>query len=341
VPERIAVPDMKPKPPPPTPPPVRPKLPARDDVASAVLAWVEWLTAERRAGDKTVTAYRRDLHDFIGFVAGHGGGPPDLAALAGLRQSDFRAWLARRARDKLARTSTARALSSVRGFFRFLDRRGLAANPAIALVRTPKLPKSVPKALSIADTRDLLAETEADVAIEWIARRDKAILTLLYGAGLRIAEALSLDKRTVEELLRTRTATLAITGKGGKQRIVPLLPAVTAALAAYRATCPFLATAAPRDRFFIGARGAALDPGVVQRAVRRLRTRLGLPESATPHALRHSFATHLLGAGGDLRTIQELLGHASLSTTQRYTDVDATRLTAVYRSAHPRARSGG
>jgi integrase/recombinase XerC len=176
------------------------------------------------------------------------------------------------------------------------------------------------------------------VAIEWIGRRDTAILTLLYGAGLRIAEALSLDKRTVEALLRDRSTSLAITGKGGKQRIVPLLPAVTTALAAYRATCSFLAAAAPDDRFFIGARGAALDPGVVQRAVRRLREQLGLPESVTPHALRHSFATHLLGAGGDLRTIQELLGHASLSTTQRYTDVDATRLAAVYRSAHPRAR---
>ncbi len=285
-----------------------------------------------------MAAYRRDIHDFLAFVAEHTGGPPGLAALADLRQGDFRAWLARRARDKLARTSTARALSSVRGFFRFLDRRGLASNAAIALVRTPRLPKSVPKALSIRDTRDLLAETEADAAIEWVARRDTAILTLLYGAGLRISEALSLDKRTVEGLLRTRAASVAITGKGGKQRMVPLLPQVRAALASYRATCPFLAAANPRDVFFIGARGGPLDPGVVQRAVRRLRVKLGLPESATPHALRHSFATHLLGAGGDLRTIQELLGHASLSTTQRYTDVDAARLAAIYRAAHPRAR---
>ncbi len=331
---------MKRKLPAPPPPSLPAPLAAGDDVVSAVLAWVEWLSAERRAGDKTVSAYRRDVHDFMAFVAGHGGGPPDLATLAGLRQTDFRAWLARRARDKLARTSTARALSSVRGFFRFLDRRGLAANTAITLVRTPKLPRSVPKALTVADARDLLAETEADAAIEWIGRRDGAILTLLYGAGLRIAEALSLSKRTVEDLLRRRATTLAITGKGGKQRLVPLLPAVTAALAAYRATCPWLTTAAPDDRFFIGARGAPLDPGVVQRAVRRLRVQLGLPESATPHALRHSFATHLLGAGGDLRTIQELLGHASLSTTQRYTDVDAARLAAVYRSAHPRARGG-
>ncbi|HEX2890140.1 MAG TPA: tyrosine recombinase XerC [Vineibacter terrae] len=322
-------------------PALPPPLAAGDDVAAAMVSWVEWLGAERRAGDKTVAAYRRDVHDFIAFVAGHRGGPPDLDALAGLRQTDFRAWLARRARDKLARTSTARALSSVRSFFRFLDRRGLAVNAAITLVRTPKLPKSVPKALSIGDTRDLLAEVDADAAIEWIARRDTAILTLLYGAGLRIAEALSLDKRTVEGLLRSRATAIAITGKGGKQRIVPLLPAVTTALAAYRATCPFMAAAAPHDRFFIGARGAALDPGVVQRAVRRLRLQLGLPESTTPHALRHSFATHLLGAGGDLRTIQELLGHASLSTTQRYTDVDAARLAAIYRTAHPRARSRG
>ena len=318
----------------------RPNLPARDDVAAALDAWIEWLAAERRAGDKTAAAYRRDTQDFVAFIAQHGGGPPDLMALAGLRQSDFRAWLARRARDKFARTSTARALSSVRGFFRFLDRRGLASNAAIQLVRTPRLPKSLPKALSVRDARQLLGETESDATIEWVARRNHAVLALLYGAGLRIAEALSLSKRTVEDLLRSRGSTLAITGKGGKQRIVPLLPAVTAALAAYRAACPFLARAAPADRFFIGARGAALDPGVVQRAVRRMRAQLGLPDSATPHALRHSFATHLLGAGGDLRTIQELLGHASLSTTQRYTDVDATRLAAVYRTAHPRARGG-
>ncbi len=332
---------MKRKTPPPAPPPLPQPLAAQEDVAAALVTWVAWLSAERRAGDKTVSAYRRDVHDFIAFVAGHRGEPPNLAALAGLRQSDFRAWLARRARDKLARTSTARALSSVRGFFRFLDRRGLAANAAIALVRTPKLPKSVPKALSVGDARDLLAEIDTDATIEWIVRRDSAILTLLYGAGLRIAEALSLTKRTVEGLLRNRTTTLAITGKGGKQRIVPLLPAVTTALAAYRAACPFLVSAEPDDQFFIGARGAPLDPGVVQRAVRRLRVQLGLPESTTPHALRHSFATHLLGAGGDLRTIQELLGHASLSTTQRYTDVDAARLAAIYRAAHPRARSGG
>jgi integrase/recombinase XerC len=320
-------------------PPVKPiPVAAKRDVSAALDAWVAWLGAERRAGDRTVAAYRRDIHDFLAFVANHTGGPPDLAALAGLRQGDFRAWLARRARDKLARTSTARTLSSVRGFFRFLDRRGLASNAAVALVRTPRLPKSVPKALSIRDTRDLLAETEADAAIEWVARRDTAILTLLYGAGLRIGEALSLDKRTVEGLLRTRAASVAITGKGGKQRMVPLLPQVRAALASYRATCPFLAAAGPRDALFIGARGGPLDPGVVQRAVRRLRVKLGLPDSATPHALRHSFATHLLGAGGDLRTIQELLGHASLSTTQRYTDVDAARLAAIYRAAHPRAR---
>lgn len=331
---------MKRKSPAPAAPLLPPPLAAQEDVAAALIAWVAWLGAERRAGDKTVSAYRRDVHDFIGFVAGHRGEPPNLAAMASLRQSDFRAWLARRARDKLARTSTARALSSVRGFFRFLDRRGLVANAAIALVRTPKLPKSVPKALSVGDARDLLTESETDAAVEWIARRDTAILTLLYGAGLRIAEALSLTKRTVEDLLRRRVTTLAITGKGGKQRIVPLLPAVTAALSAYRATCPFLVAAEPDDSFFIGARGAPLDPGVVQRAVRRLREKLGLPQSTTPHALRHSFATHLLGAGGDLRTIQELLGHASLSTTQRYTDVDAARLAAIYRAAHPRARSG-
>ncbi|QQS10948.1 MAG: tyrosine recombinase XerC [Rhodospirillales bacterium] len=325
----------------PPPPPARPPLAAPPDVVDAVDGWTTWLATERRASARTITAYRRDVAEFLAFTAEHRGGPADLGALAALRAGDFRAWLAKRARGGMARTSTARALSSVRGFFRFLDRRGLAANAVVGLVRTPKLPRAVPKALTERDARDLLTESDADQAVEWIARRDRAVLTLLYGAGMRIAEALSLTRATVEELLRARATTVVIRGKGGKQRLVPLLPAVLAALAAYRAACPYLPAAAPGDRFFIGARGGPLDPGIVQRAVRRVRLELGLPASTTPHALRHSFATHLLGRGGDLRTIQELLGHASLSTTQRYTDVDAARLAAVYRAAHPRAKAQG
>jgi integrase/recombinase XerC len=323
----------------PPPPPAVPATALPDDTAAAIAGWCEWLASERRAADKTLIAYRRDIADFLVFVAHHTGEPPTAQALSGLRATDFRAWLARRARDGLARTSTARALSSVRGLYRHMERRGVAANAAIGLVRTPKLPKSLPRALSVAEAADLLSESEADAGIEWVARRNAAILTLLYGAGLRIAEALSLTKRQVEELLRSRADVLWVRGKGNKERLVPLLPAVIAKLSVYRAACPFLAKAAPNDRFFIGVRGGALDPGIVQRAVRRLRDQLGLPQSATPHALRHSFATHLLGAGGDLRTIQELLGHASLSTTQRYTDVDAERLLEVYNRAHPRAKS--
>ena len=238
----------------------------------------------------------------------------------------------------MARTSTARAFSSVRSFFRFLDKNGLAHNASVATIRTPKLPKSVPKALSERDMEDLLEAEPDQERAPWIDLRDGAVLILLYGAGLRIGEALSLTKGEVDELLKSGRDTLAITGKGNKTRLVPLLPQALQALKAYYDACPWLAAAGPKSRVFVGARGGALDPAIVQKRVREIRRGLGLAESVTPHALRHSFATHLLGAGGDLRTIQELLGHASLSTTQRYTDVDAARLAAVYRAAHPRAK---
>jgi integrase/recombinase XerC len=196
----------------------------------------------------------------------------------------------------------------------------------------------VPKALSERDMEDVLqAESDQDRA-PWIDQRDAAVLILLYGAGLRIGEALSLTKAEVDDLLKNGRDTLSVTGKGNKTRLVPLLPQALQALKAYRDNCPWLAAAKPADRVFVGARGGALDPAIVQKRVREIRRELGLAESVTPHALRHSFATHLLGAGGDLRTIQELLGHASLSTTQRYTDVDSARLAAVYRAAHPRAK---
>jgi len=197
----------------------------------------------------------------------------------------------------------------------------------------------VPKALSEHDMEELL-DTPSDQEREtWIELRDTAVLLLLYGAGLRIGEALGLAKGTIDELLKSGRDTLTIIGKGNKTRLVPLLPQAIEALGAYRDACPFIKALGPGDAFFLGARGAPLDPAIVQKRVRELRHQLGLAESVTPHALRHSFATHLLGAGGDLRTIQELLGHASLSTTQRYTDVDAARLSAVYRAAHPRAKA--
>ncbi|WP_296379577.1 tyrosine recombinase XerC [Reyranella sp.] len=310
-------------------------------LAGAREAWRDWLRSERRLSGHTLTAYEHDVAEFVAFMTKYLGAPPTLAQLDKLKPAEFRAWLADRAHQGLARTSTARAFSSVRSFFRFLGKRGLAHNASIAAIQTPKLPRSVPKALSERDMEDLLEQSAAPERETWIERRDAAVLLLLYGAGLRIGEALGLTKGTVGGLLDAGQDTLAITGKGNKTRLVPLLPAALEALAAYREACPFMKALGPRDAFFLGARGAPLDPAIVQKRVRDLRRVLGLTDSVTPHALRHSFATHLLAAGGDLRTIQELLGHASLSTTQRYTDVDAARLSAVYRAAHPRAKVRG
>lgn len=310
------------------PPP--PPLLADEGVMEAVGRWRAWLWGERRASPHTVDAYSRDLAGFLAFLAEHLGGPPSIADLATLTPADFRAWLARRSAEGLSRTAQARALSTLRGFFRWLDREGMAHNPALGQVRGPRPPRAVPKALAEDEAREAV-ETVADLQDDpWVAKRDLALLVLLYGAGLRLGEALALTQRDAP----TGDA-LVITGKGNKQRVVPILPVVAEAVSAYRAACPY--TLAAGDPLFVGQRGGPLNPGVVQRQVRRLRALLGLPDSATPHALRHSFATHLLGRGGDLRTIQELLGHASLSTTQRYTAVDTERLKQVYRAAHPRA----
>jgi integrase/recombinase XerC len=305
--------------------------PMDPDLVAAVDSWRGWLTGERRAPSSTVTAYTRDLGAFLRFVSTHHGGPASLVMLASLGTADFRSYLAERAARTYARTSTARALASVRSFFRFLERRGLAHNPAVRAIRTPRLPRSVPKALTEGDARDVVDKVAVLSDERWIALRDAAVVLLLYGCGLRISEALALKRGDVP-----LPGAIVVTGKGNKQRVVPVLPIVAEAVAAYAAACPYPAEGP--SPLFVGARGKALDPGVVQRQMRRLRTHLGLPETATPHALRHSFATHLLAGGGDLRTIQELLGHASLSTTQRYTEVDASRLAAVHRGAHPRAR---
>jgi integrase/recombinase XerC len=308
------------------------------NLAEAQQAWRDWLKSERRLAAHTLTAYEHDVATFLGFMTTYLGAPPTLEALAKLKPAEFRAWLADRSHKGLARTSTARAFSSVRSFFRFLDKNGFAHNTSIGAIQTPKLPRSLPKALSERDMEDVLDAGPDQEREPWIDLRDAAVLLLLYGAGLRIGEALSLTKGQVEGLIGSGGDTLEVTGKGNKTRLVPLLPQALEAIRAYRDTCPWLAAAAPGDRFFIGARGGALDPAIVQKRVREIRRGLGLAESVTPHALRHSYATHLLGAGGDLRTIQELLGHASLSTTQRYTDVDAARLSAVYRASHPRAK---
>ncbi len=302
---------------------------AQHDLAGAIGDWTAWLETERRASRHTADAYARDLSAFLTFLTAHRGAEPGLADLAGLSAADFRSYLAVRAGRGLARSSTARAMSTLRGFFKFLDRRGLAHNPTAKSVRTPKLPRSVPKALKEGDAIETIRAAGELHDTAWIAARDQALLLLLYGCGLRIGEALSLTCGQMP-----RGDSLNVVGKGRKERIVPVLAIVRDAISRYRELCPFTAD---RDTpLFVGARGKALNPGVVQRHVRTLRAQLGLAETATPHALRHSYATHLLAQGGDLRTIQELLGHASLSTTQRYTDVDAARLGKVYRAAHPR-----
>ena len=310
-------------------------LPAAADLATAVETWLSRLADERRRSDNTVAAYRRDLGDFLSFLAEHRGEVPDLAALGALSVRDVRAWLTRRAAEGRAKTSTARALSAVRVFFRHLERDGIPVSSALSLVRAPKTPRGVPRPLSEGQAKAVIAHDErSGEPPDWVARRDTAVLLLLYGCGLRIGEALGLDRAdapAADGALRS----LMISGKGGKQRVVPVLPVVAEAIADYLAACPHFLK--PGDPLFVGVRGRRLQPRLVQHKMAGLRGALGLPASATPHALRHSFATHLLAGGGDLRTIQELLGHASLSTTQRYTEVDEAGLLAAYAAAHPRA----
>jgi integrase/recombinase XerC len=299
---------------------------------AARVAFLDWLGQERRASPLTVEAYGADLAAFLGFLTHHLGGEPDLAALAGLRLADFRAWLAAEAAGGASNTTRARHLAAVRTFFRWLARRQGVDNPAVKLVATPRAKRPVPKALAPEQAR-AVAEEAGEVSDQALVQaRDEALFTLLYGCGLRIAEALALDVRDAP--LPGSDAMLRVVGKGSKQRQVPVLPAVREAIAAWLAQHP---TPAPEAPLFLGVRGARLDPAVAQRTMRLFRRLRGMPEYATPHALRHSFATHLLDGGGDLRAIQELLGHASLSTTQIYTGIDTERLFEVYRTAHPRA----
>lgn len=305
------------------------------DLRSAIDDWMRRLGDERRASPHTLAAYSRDLAKFLAFLRDHLGAPPDLADLATLEPRDLRSFLARLNQDGLARRSQARALSVVRSFSRYLDRSGQTQNDALRVVRGPRLPRPIPKALSPEDAADVLERAEfagSETAPAWIMARDAAIVTLLYGAGLRLSEALGMTRRQIAP----GTGQLIIRGKGGKERLVPLLPAVAAAIGSYLELCPF--DVSLDSPVFLGARGGPLNPRIVQRLMTSIRRGLGLPEEATPHALRHSFATHLLGAGGDLRSIQELLGHASLSTTQIYTEIDAHRLALIHRDTHPRAR---
>ncbi|GJL96511.1 MAG: tyrosine recombinase XerC [Hyphobacterium sp.] len=300
-------------------------------VDAALRDWLDYLAGEKRYSPKTLESYGRDVSTFLDFQAAHLGTRLTLGALASLRAVDFRAWLADRRRDGVSSRSLARFLSSVRSFYRYLEQRRGIACAAIGLVESPKIPRSLPKPVSVDAARDMISETGARDKPGWIAARDEAVLLLLYGCGLRISEALAI---TVADL--PLSDVMRVTGKGQKTRLVPVLPAVRDAMARYIGLCPF--DPEPGDPVFRAVRGGVLGARAIQELVVNLRSRLGLPASATPHALRHSFATHLLAGGGDLRTIQELLGHANLSTTQGYAAVEGAHLAAVHAAAHPRAR---
>jgi integrase/recombinase XerC len=306
-----------------------------NDVAAEMTRWLAHLGAERRMSGKTVEAYERDARQFLQFLSKHLGGPPTLSELAKLTPQDVRAFMAARRSEGIGGRSLMRGLAGARSFARFLERNGKGRVGALTAVRAPKVPKTLPKPLAIASAKRVTdADSRAgDVREPWILARDAAVLALLYGSGLRISEALGLKRGDVPA--PGRGDAITVTGKGNKQRMVPLLPQVSQSIADYIAQCPYDLPA--EGPLFIGARGKALSPRIVQLVMERLRGALSLPDSATPHALRHSFATHLLGRGGDLRAIQELLGHTSLSTTQIYTAVDTDRLLEVYRSTHPRA----
>ncbi|SIR24442.1 tyrosine recombinase XerC [Bosea sp. TND4EK4] len=297
--------------------------------------WLRHLSAERRLSPKTLEAYARDFSQFTAFLTEHLGGPPALSDIAALKPVDLRAFLGRRRRDGVGNRTLMRQLAALRSFARFGERNGKLPAAAFSATRGPRLPKSLPRPLEPAAAR---AVTQADSRAgeerpDWILARDAAVLGLLYGSGLRISEALSLSRAQAPQ---SAGETLTVIGKGSKTRMVPVLPVVVTAIADYLKLCPWRLP--PEGPLFVGAKGGPLSPRIIQLAVEGLRGALGLPSSATPHALRHSFATHLLGRGGDLRAIQELLGHASLSTTQIYTRIDSTRLMAAYDAAHPRAR---
>jgi integrase/recombinase XerC len=305
------------------------------DVAAEMRRWLSHLAAEKRMSGKTLEAYQRDVRQFLAFLAGHFGGPPTLAALAAMTPQDVRAFMASRRAQGICGRSLMRGLAGARSFARFLERNGKGKVGALSAVRAPKVPKTLPKPLTIATAKrvsdaDLRAGEDRE---PWVIARDAAVLALLYGSGLRIAEALGLKRRDMPA--PGEGDVITVTGKGNKQRMVPVLRQVTELVADYIAVCRY---PLPADGpLFVGARGGPLSPRIIQLTMERLRGALSLPDTATPHALRHSFATHLLGRGGDLRAIQELLGHASLSTTQIYTAVDSERLLEIYRSTHPRA----
>ena len=302
------------------------KYNASREIKQLIAQWQSWLLNERRYSPHTLDAYSRDLSGFFDFAAEHLGKVPETADLAKLEVRDFRAYLSQRAARHIDKSSLARELSTLKNFFKWLARYDILRNPALSVIRTPRRAKVLPKALEVNDTFNVIDEAQNLASNSWQGLRDTAIFTLLYGCGLRISEALSLNVGDIgnNDFLR-------IKGKGNKERIVPLLPVVVENINKYLAECPYQPK--PGEPLFLGARGDRLVPRIIQRQMQKIRAYLGLPDNLTPHALRHSFATHLLAEGTDLRSIQELLGHASLTTTQRYTDVQIETLKKEYDKA--------
>lgn len=308
---------------------------AAADIVSLVRDWLAYLETELRCSPKTSEAYRRDVTQFFAFLGEHFGRRMTLPMLTKLAPADVRAFMASRRMEGIGGRSLMRGLAGARSFARYIERNGHGAIPALNAVRAPIVPKTLPKPIAIAAAKrvgDADLRTGEERA-PWVLARDAAVLALLYGSGLRISEALSLKRNDVPA--PGEGDALTVVGKGRKARMVPVLSQVLALVAEYIALCPY--AGAPEAPLFVGEKGGPLSPRIIQLTMERLRSALGLPDSATPHALRHSFATHLLARGGDLRAIQELLGHASLATTQIYTRVDSEQLLAVYRDAHPRA----
>lgn len=302
------------------------KYNASREIKQLIAQWQSWLLNERRYSPHTLDAYSRDLSGFFDFAAEHLGKVPETADLAKLEVRDFRAYLSQRAARHIDKSSLARELSTLKNFFKWLARYDILRNPALSVIRTPRRAKVLPKALEVNDTFNVIDEAQNLASNSWQGLRDMAIFTLLYGCGLRISEALSLNVGDIgnNDFLR-------IKGKGNKERIVPLLPVVVENINKYLAECPYQPKQG--EPLFLGARGDRLVPRIIQRQMQKIRAYLGLPDNLTPHALRHSFATHLLAEGTDLRSIQELLGHASLTTTQRYTDVQIETLKKEYDKA--------
>lgn len=285
---------------------------------------------EKNLSPHTMRAYTGDIAQFVSFLCGHLGKAPSILDVSDAKINDFRSWLSQRTLSGLSASSRARSLSSLKNLLRWMDRQGISHNAAISTVRSPKLPHKLPRPLHEDQAKALIKEADLLVKDDWVGMRNRALFTLLYGCGLRIQEALSLDIKDLP-----RDGYLRVMGKGRKERQIPTLDIVEKTLALYVEICPF--PIEPERPIFLGVKGQRLSQSVAQKEVRNLRTILGLPETTTPHALRHSFATHLLQNGANLREIQDLLGHASLSTTQRYTEVNAEELIATYLKAHPRA----